>query len=117
MSNSETNAWRPAFLAYTLASVLGCSGAWAESPDTVWTRTYGGVNSGGTAILQGTDGGFLISGYTPMPGFSNQIYLLRLTLQGDTIWSRTFGGLSKDRGNGVTETSDGGYAVVGCLGC
>ena len=85
------------------------------SGDTLWTRTYGGINSDeGKSVQQTTDGGFIIAGYTRSFGAGgSDVWLVKTDAQGDTLWTRTYGGGSDDWGNSVQQTADGGYVIAG----
>ncbi|MCE9538265.1 MAG: hypothetical protein K8R85_03485, partial [Bacteroidetes bacterium] len=89
--------------------------------DTIWTKIYQRIDAGylsaeGSAVLQTTDGGFIISGYTN--NFSNgnynyDVYLIKTTSNGDTLWTKTFGGSGNDFGYSIQQTIDGGYVITG----
>jgi len=83
--------------------------------DTLWTRTYGGINVDvGRAVVQTTDGGYIIVGETfSYSAGSPDIYLVKTNVNGDTIWTRTYGGSNNDEGWSVAQTFDGGYIVTG----
>src|ERR1051326_907840 len=83
--------------------------------DTLWTRCFGGTNTDiGSSILQVSDGGFIISGYTRSFGAGKfDACLIKTNSNGVPIWTKTFGGTEDDYGNSVYETSDGGYVIGG----
>lgn len=93
------------------------SAAWlfAQVPDTVWTRTYGGaVHDIGYYVYPTHDSGFCVAGYTASFGGGVQnAYLLRLDSNGDTLWTRYYGGTSYDGAHCVLETEDHGFLVAG----
>jgi hypothetical protein len=53
---------------------------YAQAPDTLWTRTYGGAgNDVGNSILQTSDGGYIVAGYTESFGVGgSDVWILRL---------------------------------------
>ncbi len=80
--------------------------------DTVWTRTYGGIDVDiAYAMAQTSDGGYILTGYTnSFPG--GDIYLLKIAPTGDTLWTRTYAG---DVAYAIAQTSDGGYIIAGWI--
>jgi len=89
--------------------------SFAQAPDTLWTKTYGGVNvDRGYSVKQTTDGGYVISGETSSYGAgSSDVYLIKTDSLGDTLWTRTFGGTDWEAGWSVQQTTDGGYVISG----
>jgi hypothetical protein len=83
--------------------------------DTVWTRTYGGVDSdGGSSVHQTSDGGYIVAGTTWSYGSgSGDIWLVKADASGDLAWAVTFGGAGRDDGFRVQQTTDGGYVIAG----
>jgi hypothetical protein len=86
-----------------------------SSGTLVWDTTWSGINSeAGNDIIETSDGGFAVTGQTSSFGAGGQdIVLVKFTSSGSVSWDATWGGTSTDVGNGVTQTSDGGYAVLG----
>lgn len=87
------------------------------SGDTLWTKTFGGLNNdGGSAIQQTKDNGYIIAGTTCSFGeglpYSN-IYLLKIDSSGNILWTKTFGGLSTEEGYSVQQTYDNGFIIAG----
>jgi hypothetical protein len=63
--------------------------------DTLWTRTYGGLErDDGFSVLQTTDGGYIVAGYTRFRYDTSYsaVYLVKTNGKGDTLWTRTYGG-------------------------
>ncbi|MBN1458033.1 MAG: hypothetical protein JXA57_00760, partial [Armatimonadetes bacterium] len=83
--------------------------------DTLWTRTYGGTDrDGGVSVLQTSDGGYVVAGWTASFGTGgDDVYLIRTNAAGDTLWTRTYGGSERDEGSSVRPTTDGGFIVAG----
>jgi hypothetical protein len=85
--------------------------------DTIWTKTYGGINNDRIySVQQTSDHGFILAGATQSYGILNSYYnlwLIKTDFSGDTIWTRTFGGVENELAKAVQQTSDGGYIVTG----
>ena len=81
----------------------------------IWSRTFGGSRMDqGYSVRQTTDAGYIIAGRTDSFGKGKtDVYLIKTDNNGNMIWSRTFGGNSRDQGNSVRQTVDGGYIVAG----
>jgi hypothetical protein len=101
-----------------MVEVLFSSSLFAQAPDTLWTRTYGGSSTDvGKSVRQTTDGGYIIAGYTnSYGGGSIDVYLIKVNANGDTLWTRTYGGSDGEAGESVRQTTDGGYIIAGIDG-
>ena len=85
----------------------------AQAPDTLWTKTFGGSSwDEGYYVQQTTDGGFVFLGTTQSFG-AIDIWLIRTDSSGDTLWTRTYGGFDSEYGRCVKQTQDGGYIIAG----
>jgi regulation of enolase protein 1 (concanavalin A-like superfamily) len=84
-------------------------------PDTLWSRTYGGVDVDyASSVAQASDDGYLVLGTTNSYGAGKEdVWLIRTDSDGETLWARTYGGTRSDNAYSVSRTSDGGYIVVG----
>ncbi len=80
-----------------------------------WTRTIGGSKDDeGGSIIQTSDGGYAVAGSTMSFGAGwVDVYVVKLDGSGTVQWTRTIGGSSREEGNSIIQTSDGGYAVAG----
>jgi prepilin-type N-terminal cleavage/methylation domain-containing protein/uncharacterized delta-60 repeat protein len=80
-----------------------------------WNRSIGGSGSDyGFSIIQTSDGGYVIAGMTYSYGAGDMdAYLVKLNSSGVMSWDKTWGGADYDFNHSVTQTSDGGYVVVG----
>ena len=87
----------------------------ASDGSLTWARTFrGAYNDGPESIIQTSDGGFAIAGWTESSGAGRTDFLvLKLATDGSLTWARTFGGADWDEASSVIQTSDGGFAVVG----
>ncbi|MFH1321671.1 MAG: T9SS type A sorting domain-containing protein [Bacteroidota bacterium] len=83
--------------------------------DTLWTKTYGGINNDvGNSVQQTLDGGYIIAGWMYSTGAgSYDVYLIKTNPNGDTLWTKIFGGIGFDGGSFVQQTADGGYIITG----
>ena len=68
--------------------------------DTTWTKTYGGANQDvAKSVIETSDGGFLITGFTKSFGdVQGDIYSVKIDINGDTLWTNKIGGLQADSG-------------------
>ncbi len=89
-----------------------------EDGNLQWTRTIGGsVYDEGRSIIQTTDGGYAVAGWTGSFGAGGaDVYVVKLDGGGNLQWTRTIGGSKDDEGVSIIQTSDGGYAVAGWTG-
>ncbi|MFN5183500.1 MAG: hypothetical protein ACK5D5_10825, partial [Bacteroidota bacterium] len=85
------------------------------SGDTLWTKSFGGNQSEYPNMILETNGGnFLIVGYTLSYGAgSNDVYLIKIDINGNLLWSKTYGGIGDDEGKDIIPTSDGNYVITG----
>jgi regulation of enolase protein 1 (concanavalin A-like superfamily) len=83
--------------------------------DTLWTKTFGGLEQDeGRSVQQTNDGGYIICG-SRLVNINNicDVYLIKTDNNGDSIWTKTFGGVENDEGYSVQQTNDGGYVITG----
>jgi hypothetical protein len=109
---------------YALAGVTFSFGAgsgdfWLVKTDTEgtmeWNRTYGGAGlERAHALVQTSDGGYALAGYTDSFGAGNQdVWVVKTDSNGNMEWNRTYGGAGRDSAESIVQTSDAGYAVAG----
>ena len=89
--------------------------AFAQAPDTLWTRTYG--TSGmeiGTAIDQTSDNGYIIGGSQDlMMTDTMDAWIIRTDNQGDTLWTKVYGdSVLYEVCQYIEQTSDNGYIAL-----
>jgi hypothetical protein len=80
-----------------------------------WTKTIGGKSwDEGHSLIQTSDGGYAIAGYTYSFGAGDRdVYVVKLDAKGNLQWTKTIGGGRRDGGHSLIQTSDGGYAIAG----
>ncbi len=95
--------------------LLGLSMLFAQPPDTLWTKTYGGAEvDAGFAIQQTFDGGYIIAGHTISFGAGGvDVWLIKTNENGETLWTRTYGSSVNEISVSVQQTTDTGYIIVG----
>jgi|GEM_PF-1096180 len=82
-----------------------------------WHYTFGGnYNDVGYSVIPAVEGGYVVSGYySPVSGgFNADFYLIKIDETGHEVWSQTYGGDNTEICYQVIQTTDGGYALVGC---
>jgi len=81
-----------------------------------WATNISGKadNGVGYHIVQTTDGGYALAGYTGSygAGFYN-VYVLKFDSSGNVSWTETIGGTNDDIASAIIQTRDGGYAITG----
>ncbi len=84
-------------------------------PSTAWSRTYGGiVPDYALSVIQTSDGGYVLAGYTSSFGAGkDDAWLVKTDSAGAMKWNKTFGGNGSDYASSVVQTNDGGYAFAG----
>lgn len=86
-----------------------------------WQKSLGGSgNDGASNIIQTTDDGYIVTGYTMSNngdvsgnhGNQDQ-WVVKLDGNGAIQWQKTYGGTSNEAGRSIQQTTDGGYIVAG----
>jgi len=115
MNKQSTILITGGFILFFVLIVLPDTTLFAQAPNTLWSKIYGGSgNDDGYSVQQTTDGGFIIAGITNSFGAgSRDVWLIKTDSNGDTQWERTFGGSDWDAAYSVQQTSDGGYIIAG----
>ncbi|MBL0061276.1 MAG: hypothetical protein IPP40_07275 [bacterium] len=107
-------------LGHISAIILTCS-AFAQAPDTLWTRTYGNEQANSLNRLCLTnDGGICAIGSSYSLANGNyDFYAVRLDGNGDSLWSREYGHYipssvdQNDYGQAITELPNGSFCLYG----
>jgi beta-lactam-binding protein with PASTA domain len=91
-----------------------------ESGIELWQKFYGetllrllGDAESCDFIRETSDGGFIGLGAGCFNRWSTDIYIVRVDSDGNTLWKGIYGGYDADRAFAITETSDGGFVLVG----
>jgi len=109
---------------YALAGYTNSFGAggydlWLVRTDAagnqLWNKTFGGSGDDyAYSVVETSDGGFALAGYTYSFGAGlNDLWLVRTDAAGNQLWNKTFGGPAYDYAFSVIQTSDGGFALAG----
>ena len=85
-----------------------------SSGNVQWTKTIGrsGHDDGANSIIQSSDGGYVVAGWTLNLGYYD-FYVVKLDSAGNVQWAKTIGGSYDDIANSIIQSSDGGYVVAG----
>jgi hypothetical protein len=80
-----------------------------------WNKTYGGAaDEAAKQVIQTSDGGFALAGYTKSFGAGGlDMFLVKTDVEGQMVWNATFGGPLDDSANAIIQTSDEGYLLAG----
>jgi hypothetical protein len=85
-------------------------------------QTFGGSkNDALNSIINTTDGGYAVLGYTQSNDFdivgktneSFDFWLMKFSSENELEWNKTFGGSDDDRGVDIIAANDGGFAIFG----
>jgi len=111
-----------ALVGYTESFGAGGYDCWLVKTDAdgnmEWNQTYGEKDDDrGHSIVQTTDGGYALAGYTKSFGAGNfDAWLIKTDVNGKMQWNKTFAcklGTNDDYALSLIRTSDGGYALAG----
>ena len=97
----------------------GLDDCWIIKVDSLgnveWDRTFGGNSTDkGNSILQTSDDGYVIAGFTRSKGMGgSDFWLIKTDSEGNMEWDKVFGGNKDDVPNKLIKSLDGGYALVG----
>jgi len=88
-----------------------------------WKKTLGGsATEQAYSILQSTDGGYILAGYTNSSDgdvsgndatFAFDVWAVKLNAAGTMEWQKVYGGTNGDLANSIARTADGGYVLGG----
>lgn len=104
---------------YTASSGAGLDDMLLIKTDSLgnaqWQNTFGGSGRDyGNSVIQSSDGGFVVTGYTLSSGAGgDDLWIVKTDELGNQLWSKTLGGAQSDVGNYLIETSDGSFVITG----
>ncbi len=107
------------FAGYTYSSHAGQSDIRLIKIDSdgsmLWDRSYGGTaDEEAYAIIQTTEGDFILTGFTNSYGIGKtDIWFVITDVNGNMKQYHTFGGFGYDEASDLIQTSDGGFVLAG----
>lgn len=86
--------------------------------DLQWSKTFGGAGTNLlSSLVETSDGGFALGGFTNSSGGSEgDMWLVKTNSKGDIQWSKNYGDTNHEIANSIVQTSDGGFALAGAKG-
>jgi len=95
-----------------------------DEGNVIWEKTFGGSNNDfAKSIIQTSDGGYLVIGYSyskdgdisnPVSTDTNcDIWVIKLSSSGIKQWEKSYGTSGDDFANDVIPTNDNGYLICG----
>ena len=110
------------FLAISSFILSNCL-IFAQSPDVLWQKTYGGTSFDLLYDLVAcSDGNYLLIGYSGSSASGNctestngitDYWVLKIDSDGNILWQNKYGGNERDNLFRALETPDGGYLLLG----
>ncbi len=102
----------------TTEVVVDITGKESISPEwgaLIWNTTFGETDEDCLfSMIQTSDGGYALAGYTYSSGAGDaDFWLVKTDASGNKLWNKTYGGTETDRASSLVQTSDGGYAIAG----
>jgi len=87
----------------------------AIGPSSHFCKAIGGKDyDWGESLIQTSDGGYAIAGYTNSFGAGDyDVYFVKLDAKGNLQWTKTIGQEGSEGGESLIQTADGGYAIAG----
>lgn len=81
----------------------------------IWSHSFGGADDDhGINVIQTSDNGYLITGYTFSYGEGAlDAYTVKVNEMGKQLWQNTFGGAYNDSGYSAIQDRNGNYILAG----
>lgn len=88
-----------------------------EDGDTIWTKTFGGINAEHAwDVAPTSDGGFAFAGSTRSHGAGqSDVYILKTNFAGDSLWAKFYGTSDIDEAYSIQELPDKGFMLCGFI--
>jgi len=108
-----------AIAGYTRSFGVGLYDFWLVKTDSSgnmqWNKTYGGDGTDYVhSIVQTSDGGYALAGYTSSFGAGGyDFWLVKVNSSGNVQWNKTYGGAGWDEAYSIQQAVDGGYVLAG----
>jgi len=107
-----------ALAGYTTSYGSGSADFWLVKTDAsgnaLWNETYGGLfDDRAYSVVQTTDGGYALAGYTFSSGVNGSFWLVKTDGDGIEQWNKWYGGNDYEYCLSMVQTSDEGYALAG----
>jgi len=82
-----------------------------------WSQAFGGSKQDrAMGVVQTTDGGYAVCGWTYSAGTADRaVWLIKTNSAGTMLWNKTFGGSDSDYGYGIVQSRDGGLVLTGAV--
>jgi hypothetical protein len=115
----NTNDGGYAFCGYSTNNGIGNDDAYFMKMDAngnvLWSKYWGGAGKDRAQdIIQTSDGGFAIAGYTTTaPAAYYDAFLIKTNSSGDTTWVKRYGTGGFDDANTLVQHPDGGFVLGG----
>ena len=115
----QTSAGDFVMAGYSYTNSYGGKDVWVvktdENGNELWNDHYGGIgNDQGMSIVESTDEGYVIAGYTDSFGSGGtDMWLVKIDINGGYEWDQCFGGNDNDWAGSIDLTSEGGYIISG----
>jgi len=121
---NDDNAEAYGIVANTDGNLIICGDSninpWVQkiNPDgqVLWEKSFGGsYDAHFRDIIKTADGKFVTIGYSsPEPGYSRDIWIMKINQFGDLLWQNYFDLGFVEYGRSIKQTADGGYILVLC---
>lgn len=85
------------------------------SGDTLWSKYYtSGLDMTALRrVIETTDGGFVLVGWTADDGGNSALYLIKTDNTGNKLWAKQYGGSLDEDTRSIIETPDKGFLIAG----